>query len=135
KASATRRRVAAEAGKPRPRGSSLRYGVSRSYRLRDEVRDPHVGEELLQPVETLVAEDGAPFSLDLGEDLVFLGPGGVAALGEVDDAGAAVRLIGRALNVAELLEALEKLVHGLLAHTGPLGQLARTAAVGAGILE
>ena len=78
---------------------------------------------------------GAPLALDVPEDVEDFRVGGVSALGQTDDAGAA--FLGRIASgeIPETFEAPKKLVHGLLAHAGPLGQHAWSNAVGARELQ
>ena len=63
------------------------------------------------------------------------GPGGASARGEVHDPGPPPLLGVPARNVAEPLQTLQQLIHGLLAHPRPLGQFARPATVGPRVLQ
>src|SRR5574342_381372 len=68
----------------------------------------------------------APFVLDVAEDLVDLRIGGASAFGQADNSRAAfVGCVGPD-DIAESFEAAKKLVHGLLAHAGALGEHPRT---------
>src|SRR5579872_6133452 len=83
----------------------------------------------------LVTQSRAPFGFYLPEHIVNGVPRRAPSFGEADDSRATVTSIGGSADVAEFLQALEQLIHGLLAHAGTLGELARAAAVRARILE
>ena len=83
---------------------------------------PDSEKELFKPDEIPGPKFRAPFALDIAKDLVDLGVGGVAALCKTDNAGPASIGCSGPDDVAETLEATEKLVHGLLADAGSVGE-------------
>ena len=64
-----------------------------------------------------------------------LGPSGTSARGEVHESRPPVFLDIATGEIAESLQALKELIHGLLAHSGAVRKLARPRAVRAGILQ
>lgn len=67
----------------------------------------------------------APLALDVPEDLVDFRVRGASAFGEADNSRAAFIGCVGPHDMPESVEAPKKLVHGLLAHAGALGEHAR----------
>src|SRR5262245_23400439 len=96
---------------------------------------PDVRQQLLEPGEIPRPQLDAPFALDVAQDLEDLRLRGTTPPGDADHPRPAlVRGVG-AGEIAGRFEALEKLVHGLLAHAGALRQRAGPDPVGARVLE
>src|SRR4051794_33831565 len=98
--------------------------------LLDQRAVPDPEEQFLELCELRRPELGAPFALDVPENLVNPGVCGASARRQVYDSAAPfVRRVGPG-EVSESLQALEQLVHRLLAHAGPFGEQSRADAIG-----
>src|SRR5215213_5581379 len=104
------------------RSAAAGDGASRVQGLANQGAIPDTEQQFLELGEPRGPELGAPVALDLAEDVVDLRVGGAPASGHADDPRAP--FVGRIRpdQIAEALEALEELVHGLLAHARALSE-------------
>jgi len=107
----------------------------RRHRRTTEIQRPEVGEQRFQLGKRCVADGAAPLRFDLLQQLDHSARDGAAALREVNAPRA--QIVGRvfATDVGVLLEALQELIHRLLADPGAPRKVERAAAVRPGILQ
>ena len=104
--------------------TAMRTARRPAGRSADQRAFPDAAQQLFEPGEVPGAKLGAPFVLDVAEDVVDFRVRGAPAPGEADHPRATPAGRVGPDDVAEPLQTPEQLVHGLLAHAGALSESA-----------